>query len=143
MIPFKYTLIVSQYYWSIHTMVIHRPEKFRDTALNFVEDLQNFKRSEEEKQRPIRLGDLGQNYFRENDRRQNINDSGDIYFIHSDNLDALSSMEKRVREECTFTKDRFDKRTNAYKKAIIDIEKHHDKNEFEKLINEHFKWKVE
>ena len=133
--PFKYTLVVSQYYWSVHSRVVHRPIEFRKVALNFIEELQNYKRSEE---RPIHFGDLHEDYYREDCRRQNINDSGDIYFVHSDNLEALASVEKRSRSECGFYKDNFDKRTKAYKNALSDVSTHHDKSVFEKLVSKHF-----
>ena len=92
----KYILIVSQYYYSHHCFVVSAAEEnFREKALTLIEKLEDYKRQEDDP-RKYSYGDERETAYRAIDRRWNVNDSGDIYFIPCPSI--LSAMRQSSEE---------------------------------------------
>ncbi len=92
----KYILIVSQYYYSHHCFVVSAEEEnFREKALTLIEKLEDHKRQEGDP-RKYSYGGERETAYRAIDRRWNVNDSGDIYFIPCQSL--MSAMRQSSEE---------------------------------------------
>ena len=102
----KYILIVSQYYYSHHCFVVSAAEEnFREKALTLIEKLEDYKRQEGDP-RKYSYGDERETAYRAIDRRWNVNDTGDIYFIPcrsiSDILDSTWEYHSTVKFDHNF-----------------------------------------
>lgn len=135
---FKYTLIVSQYYHSYHSFVTEfKADGFIERSRRLVDDLNNYKRSEDYGRKSQYHGDLSDEYVRDDSlikKRYNINDAGDIYIINCEDLqEAIYWINK-------YSKDEFDSSKGYKRKHILDeISKHHSQNEIRKIVSTYFK----
>lgn len=130
---YKYTLIVSQFYYSRHTFIVHHTKDFIERAKSFTAELIAYKRGEEHYVDDPYLGDL--DYIKDDKirYRYNINDHGDIYFIQSNSVNYLKD---RAVEfiKCPVREDR-----GYQKKAIADaISNHHNLSEVRGIVDNHF-----
>ena len=135
---FKYTLVVSQYYFSRYMKIVERPENFVEVARSFVKELEEYKRGEDYYTSIIRYGDLGEEYYKETSTRQNINDSGDIYFIHSNDIEQLHNEWNYYRNQTVNDLLNIDKRKKSFKKVMSDVANNHDEHKFYEIVNKHF-----
>lgn len=129
---YKYSLIVSQYYFSRHMFIVHIKEDFIEKAKQFAYELMVYKRSED-CERELYAGDL--DYIKDGEirRRYNTNDSGDIYFIQSPYAnycmhEAIEFREDSIRESRGFQKKSI---TNA-------ISEHHDYRKVKEIVGKYF-----
>lgn len=137
--PYQYTLIVSQYYFSRHLFVVRYDSKtFKDTAKAFALELMEYKRGGEERQREHVLGDLEDKHYRKESRRHNINDAGDIYFIHGETINCLEEDANKYEKEYINDLDFYDKRSKSYKKVCNDISKNHRHFTVRGIVANHF-----
>lgn len=130
---YKYTLIISQYYFSRHMFIVHHKQDFIEKAKSFSKELMLYKR-DEGNQREIYLGDL--DYFKDKKEvisRYNINDSGDIYFIQSNYANRLMEETKRYHEDSI-------RGSKGYqKKAITNaIGEHHNYGKVKEILEKYF-----
>ncbi|MDE6975033.1 MAG: hypothetical protein K2P38_18385 [Lachnospiraceae bacterium] len=136
----KYVLIVSQYYHSYVQKICEVQDDFVVKAREMIEELEDYKRSSFEKEKPVYYGDLDKRYNVRTNRvlekggRINLNDAGDIYFELSDSIDYLIDevigYGKRS-EECY--------KTNRGSKRIMDeVSKHHARSVVTDIIRRHF-----
>lgn len=136
----KYVLIVSQYYHSYVQKICEVQDDFVVKAREMIEELEDYKRSSFEKEKPVYHGDLDKRYNVRTNRvlekggRINLNDAGDIYFELSDSIDYLIDevigYGKRS-EECY--------KTNRGSKRIMDeVSKHHARSVVTDIIRRHF-----
>ncbi|WP_135552068.1 hypothetical protein [Paenibacillus cymbidii] len=131
--PFKYTLIVSQYYYSRHFFIVHHTHDFLEKARLFAAELMEYKRSGDNP-RPIRLGDLDPEWSSGNIRgRYNINDTGDIYFIQG-------NYANRLMEESWEFRDTSKRESRGFqsKQVMQDISKNHDRTKVRAIVEKHF-----
>lgn len=136
----KYVLIVSQYYHSYVQKICEVQDDFVVKAREMIEELEDYKRSSFEKEKPVYYGDLDKKYVEHINEtlkkggRINLNDAGDIYFELSDSIDYLIDevigYGKRS-EECY--------KTNRGSKRIMDeVSKHHARSVVTDIIRKHF-----
>lgn len=88
--PYKYTLIISQHSHSRHAFIVEHELRFVEQAKALLDELEPYKRGDYFNG-DIHYGDLKSPYSLERTlkRRHNINDYGDVYFIHSESLSPL------------------------------------------------------
>lgn len=84
---YNYCLIISQYYHSRHSFIVEFPEDFITKCKAFIVDLETYKRIN--KAVKYRFGDFGYDTGEVINRRYNVNDAGDIYFINSNSINEL------------------------------------------------------
>ena len=137
--PFTYTLIVSQFYFSRHMRIVERPENFQEVAKQFIDEIQPYKRGEGYYTDYIRYGDLADDYYRETSRRHNINDSGDVYFLHSNDLEELKSDWNDYKNDTIDDLLSENKRSKEFKKIRREVEKRHDEHKVYEMIDKYFK----
>lgn len=137
----QYTLIISQHAYSRHAFIVEHEERFVEQAKAFVIDLQTYKR-EKDYDAPPRYGDLVTPYQANGElyTRQNVNDDGDIYFIHSSELDTLvREIGEYKRQEET---ERILYADSAYDESRAErieiVFKRHDEEIVRELVNRHF-----
>lgn len=130
---YKYTLIISQYYYSRHYFIVHHTEDFIEKAREFAKELMAYKR-DADNERVISLGDLGLRYVG-NDIRQryNINDSGDIYFLQSDYANRLAAETWSYKEDTRRESRGFQK-----KEVTRSISEHHDYKKVAAIVEKYF-----
>lgn len=130
---YKYTLIVSQYYHSRHTFIVHHTEDFIERAKKFAAELIVYKRDEGSEE-GMYLGDL--DYIKDDKirSRYNINDQGDIYFIQSGYAHFLKD---RAVEFSTVS----DRENRGYQSQRITdaIAEHHSYRKIKEIVKRHFK----
>lgn len=130
---YKYTLIISQYYYSRYMFIVEHDENFLEKAKAFAAELIAYKR-DEDCGREIYLGDL--DYHSENKEiraRYNINDCGDIYFIQGNYVNRLS------HEMISYHKDTVrESRGFQSKKVTNGIEQHHNYGKVSEIIQKYF-----
>lgn len=131
---FKYTLIVSQYYYSRHYFIVNHTADFIERARKFAVELMQYKR-DAGNTKGIYLGDLDPEYS-DNKAirvRYNINDSGDIYFLQSDSINGLAA------SMCSYQEvSRRESRGFQSKKVITEISEHHDVYRIEEIVSKYF-----
>lgn len=130
---YKYTLIISQYYNSRHFFLVKFEDDFIERGIKLVDELEDYKRSDNEKERPKDYGDLT---FGDNTKvrwRYNINDSGDIYFLSE--VYANKAMSDATR----YILDSY-KESRRYVKKLIQesIAKHHDYKTVKSIVEKYF-----
>lgn len=129
---FKYSLIISQYYYSRHMFIVHLKEDFLENAKSFAAELMTYKRDEDCK-REMYLGDF--DYIKDSEirRRYNINDSGDIYFIQSPYINYL------MNEAIDYHEDSLRESRGFQKKAITNaISDHHNYRKVKEIVEKYF-----
>ncbi len=131
---YKYSLIVSQYYYSRHMFIVKIDENFIETARKFAVELMQYKRGDNFWTDKIYLGDLDPEYSSGELRyRYNINDAGDIYFINFNYAnscmhEAFEYNEASKRESAGYQK----------KQKVEDIAKHHDYRKVTEIVQKYF-----
>lgn len=130
----KYLLIVSQYRWSRHMFICELPtgKSLFQNARALIEELENYKRTDKDK--PIDYGDMQGKHYSGANRRYNVNDSGDIYFI------PLSSLSKRgLHEIKTYWEDSY-KGHQGFKsnEQTNSIYEHHDYAIISEMVMKYF-----
>ena len=128
-------LIVSQYRYSRHLFLVEYVEEtFRDSAMGFIKELEEYKRPEEWAMKEIYYGDLCDKYFSPNNSRYNVNDAGDIYFLIKEKGNSLMREIQRYHEtsfqEQKGYKSKFEKES---------LKNHHDFSRVEQIVANHFK----
>lgn len=132
---YKYSLIVSQYYYSRHMFIVKIDENFIETAREFATELMQYKRGDNFRTDKLFLGDLDPKYSSDELRyRYNINDAGDIYFINFNYAnrcmhEAFEYKEVSRRENMGYQK----------KQKVEDIAKHHNYRKVSEIVQKHFK----
>lgn len=128
---YKYTLIISQFYYSRHFFIIKHDENFIENAKKFAIDLIEYKRCEET-DRPPYIGDL--EYATEQIRpRYNINDQGDIYFLQSNYANFC------MGESWTYQRDSMRESRGFQSKAVLNrISNHHDLGRVMSIVKKYF-----
>lgn len=126
----KYILIVSQYYYSYQCIIVSAEEKnYREKALAFIENLEDYKCSNGDKC-IYSYGANRDNAYTEINQRWNINDiGGDIYFI------PCKSVTEALRKSEEFNNVR---RYKSSKKVEKDISEHHLHSRIIQIANECF-----
>lgn len=132
MYKYKYSLIISQYYHTIHCFIVKFPKDFHITLKHFIQDLEEYKR-DSDNNKDINFGDiiyLNNSYI---SSRYNINDSGDIYIINSDSIDSLCQI------VCNYNIEYY-KRSRGYirKQILEDVSNHHQYDAVRKIVNRYF-----
>ena len=130
---FKYVVIISQYYHSYHSFVVEFDGQFIEKARAFTEELETYKRDENEQKRDINYGDLAPKYSGLDRARHNVNDSGDIYFLSKETVnECLHEIQYYDKQAVEFAKGR-------KKNAIVeDISKHHNYEKVKEIVKKHF-----
>ena len=130
---YKYTLIISQYYYSRHYFIVHHTEDFIEKATEFAKELMTYKR-DEGNEKEIYLGDLDPKYVGDGKRqRYNINDSGDIYFIQSDYANRLAAETWSYKEDTRRESRGFQK-----KEVTRSIDEHHSYKKVAEIVEKYF-----
>lgn len=134
----KYILIVSQYYYSHHCFVVSASEEnFREKALTLIEKLENYKRNEGD-QRDYKYGNERETAYLDINKRWNVNDVGDIYFIPCQSIS--SAMKKSAEYDSDLQFIRIFK--GAPKKQLAQIETdifmHHSSNKVKDIVGSVF-----
>lgn len=131
----KYTLIVSQYYHSRYSFIVKFPENFYETMKKFIEELEDYKRSETRKKLKYNYGDIG---YREGEEkifcRYNVNDSGDIYIINSDYANYLMG----IASEYKLDSYRESHRGYIRKEIYNNISEHHNYDKIIEIVEKYF-----
>lgn len=130
---YKYSLIISQYYYSRHMFIIHHPENFLEQARAFTKELVEYKRTHLNRQ--DYLGDLDPKWTDgyKIKPRYNVNDEGDIYFIQGDYVNYLAGESRRYKE------DSIRESRGFQKKAVTDaISKHHSYDKVKEILEKYF-----
>ena len=130
---YKYTVIISQYYHSRHSIIVEfNNDEFIEQAKALVRDLEGYKRRDNAK--PYNYADIGYHKFGDDiKRRYNINDEGDIYFINS----KFANYCKDIAVE--FAMDSRREKVGFKRKQVLeDIGKHHRENHIVAIIKRHF-----
>ena len=141
MSPYKYTLIISQHSYSRHAFLVEHEERFVEQAKAFLDELEPYKRGDDYKG-ATNYGDLKSPWTSEQTLkyRHNINDYGDVYFIHAEYLSPLIteachySIESE-RERILYLGDDFDD-SREIRNNIV--HRRHDKQFVEMLVDRHF-----
>ena len=134
---YLYTLIISQYHYSYHQIVIRNlsetPESFLDKARLMVVEIGSYKAG---KEFTDYLGDLDPEYANSKEIKQqyNYNGYGDIYIINCENLVVLLKYWDEYREKAR-------KASTGYKRKgyVQAIEERHDFQKIREIINKYFK----
>jgi len=132
--PYKYTLIVSQYSHSRHMYIVkHDPETFIETAKNFARELMSYKRGTNEAVEDKDLGDLVYNPTAEIRSRYNINDYGDIYFINGQYANRLMEEAGNYYVDCY-------RECRSYVKKELErrIYEHHNGRNVTEILKKYF-----
>ena len=139
--PYKYTLIISQHSYSRHAFIVEHEERFVEQAKAFLDELEPYKRADDFKG-PIHYGDLKNPWTSEKTmkRRYNVNDYGDVYFIHAESLsplitEACQYSVESERERILYLNDDFDD-SREIRSNIVHIR--HDKQVVKELVERHF-----
>lgn len=134
----KYTLIVSQYYYSRHSFIVRFEPDFLDRAKKFVEELISYKRNSEKdySHSDETFGKLGDLSYAKSDKvrhRYNINDAGDIYFMNYEyaNRAMCEAVEYAITSE---------RESKGYKRKQIqdDISNHHSYRAVCEIVQKYF-----
>ena len=132
----KYILIVSQYYYSRHMLVVDAnmdDAEYYEKARMLIDELQQYKRNDDKESRPFAYGDMAEKYYKGTQRRYNVNDAGDIYFI------PCWSFQQALYEIKGYWEDSRTGRRGYVKKHITKaIGDHHDIFRIHSIIVKHF-----
>lgn len=130
---YKYTLIVSQYYYSRHFFIVRHGDDFLERARKFTAELISYKR-DPERTREIYLGDLDPKYASGAPRkRYNVNDSGDIYFIQSEQVNSLWY---EMQEYDEYSNQ--EKRGFKSNRVTESVSAHHKFSKVDEIVRKHF-----
>jgi hypothetical protein len=130
----KYLVITSQYYHSRFSFVCEfNPETFRQQAISCIEELEKYKRREDD-DRSFNLGDFDEKYYKDECYQYNVNDSGDIYFEIVESINAAIY-------KCQYYWESSRSESVGYKSKVITehICIHHEKYKTRRIIENHFK----
>jgi hypothetical protein len=110
-------------------------ENYLEAARGFIGELENYKRSDEYYVgKPAYFGDFQDKYYKGYEAcRYNVNDCGDIYFIHCSSInDAMKEIKKYWREERS--------ESQGYKRKDLtqSISDHHDFYFVEDFVEKYF-----
>ena len=129
---YNYTLIISQYYYSRHMFIVKYNERFLEKAKDFAKELITYKR-DRDCTRELCLGDLDYGDPNVVRPRYNINDSGDIYFIHAKYANYCKDVSIEYREDSIR-----ESRGYQSKKITNSICDHHDYHRVKEIVERHF-----
>ncbi|WP_017814431.1 hypothetical protein [Paenibacillus shenyangensis] len=133
---YKYTLIVSQLYFSRHFFIVHHNDEFLETARNFTEEVVLYKRGVRPEWNDVKIthGDLALEYCMNGIRsRYNVNDVGDIYFIQANTTDVCIDSIMYYHEESIRGM-----RGYQSKKVLENIENYHEYHRLKEIVEKHF-----
>jgi hypothetical protein len=128
---YKYTLIISQFYYSRHFFIVKHDENFIENAKKFALELVAHKRCFETG-RELYIGDL-EIESKEIRQRYNINDQGDIYFLQSNYANGLMGDSWGYKEDTRRESRGFQKKADVER-----INKHHNYKDVKKIVEKHF-----
>jgi len=128
---YNYCLIISQYYHSRHSFIVEFPENFIERCKELIMALEDYKRTN--KERAYAFGDVGYHTEEVINRRYNVNDAGDIYFINSNSINEL----KEVAEDYFLTSYK-ESRPYQRKEITHNIYQHHRFDEVQKIVEQYF-----
>jgi hypothetical protein len=131
-VRYKYTLIISQFYYSRHYFIVKHDKHFMENAKKFALELMKHKRFIDT-EREFYIGDL-EAESKKIRQRYNINDQGDIYFIQSYYANYCMTVTWMYLEDTRRESRGFQK------KAVVErISKHHSYIDVKKIVEKHFK----
>lgn len=136
----KYVLIVSQYYYSHHCLVVSAAEDgYREKALSLIERLEDYKRNDDD-ERPYHYGSFRENAYTEISRRWNVNDAGDIYFIPCGSVTEALQRAEEFNSELNKTQWYKGRNLKAAQRKVIEknIDEHHLYSRISKIVGECF-----
>lgn len=133
----KYSLIISQYRHSYHTLIVKVPNDiatFKSCLLGVVEELERYKRDSKDT-REIHYGDL--EYLLDDNKEifysYNVNDAGDIYIRNHSSINRLKD------DAIYYKKNEYIKGRGRIANYVLeDISEHHNYNRIYEIIEKYF-----
>lgn len=141
MSDYKYTLIVSQHSYSRHVFIVEHESRFVEQAQAFLDEIEPYKR-DEGYTFPVRYGDLKDPYTTEGmlKPRHNVNDHGDVYFIHAASIGRLMHevghyKSEEAKEKIMYADEDYDDSRDIRNQIVF---RRHDVEVVKDIVERHF-----